>query len=50
MNCKQQSLLILYLLMIVRPLCAQEEPAVALGKTHFIVGYTEDKKVEQQPK
>ncbi len=48
MNRKQQFLLIIYLLIILKPIYAQEDPVITLGKTHFIVGYTEDKEVVQQ--
>jgi len=55
MKRNQKILLIIYLLIILKPLSAQEDSAATLGKTHFIVGYTEDKKadqqsIEQQPK
>jgi len=48
MKRNQKILLIIYLLIILKPLSAQEDSAATLGKTHFIVGYTEDKKADQQ--
>lgn len=44
MKCNQRNLLVIYLLIILSPICAEEESEATLGKTHFIVGYTEDKK------
>lgn len=48
MKRNQIFLLIVYLLLILKPLCAQEDSVNTyvdtLGKTHFIVGYTEDNK------
>lgn len=49
MNYTQKIILLSYFVSLT-PMQAQEkEQTPALGKTHFIVGYTEEKKVEQQP-
>ena len=50
MNHKQQLFLVIYCAITLHTTHAQEEPASALGKTHFIVGYTKDKKVVQPQK
>jgi len=43
----QQILVIIFCLIALKPIHAQEAPESTFKKTHFIVGYTEDKKTTQ---
>lgn len=44
MKRNQSFLFIIYFFIILQPILAEEDAEATLGKTHFIVGYTEDKK------
>lgn len=46
----KQILIIIFCLIVCKPIHAQETPPETFKKTHFIVGYTEDQKVVQPEK